>query len=160
MSAPAASPSAYLDKLDPAAYRALTALSATVRESAADAGLERTLVELVNIRVSQINGCAFCLDLHVRAALRDGESVQRLAVLPAWRDASLLFTEREQAALAVAEAATLLPDGGWRKAEAERASDVLTTAELSAVNWVAITMNAFNRVSILSRHPVRVRHPT
>ncbi|MGC5411618.1 carboxymuconolactone decarboxylase family protein, partial [Streptomyces sp. DT225] len=87
------------------AYRALVAAAEAVRAVADEAGLDRRLVELINLRVSQLNGCAFCLDVHTRAALRAGESVQRLGVLAAWRDTGL-FTERERAALALAESTT------------------------------------------------------
>ena len=85
-----------------------------------------------------------------------GESPQRLAVLPAWRDTAL-FTDRERAALALAESITELPDQRSREHEEGYARRHLTADEFSAVSWLAITMNAFNRVSITSHHPVRAR---
>ncbi|MGC0418057.1 carboxymuconolactone decarboxylase family protein [Embleya sp. AB8] len=144
----------YIDKQSPDAYKALLATGEAVREVAADAGLERALVELIDIRVSQLNGCAFCLDLHTRAALHAGETAQRLGVLPAWRDTEL-FTARERSALALAEATTHPADAGAQERAYAGARAVLSEAEISAVIWVAIAMNAFNRVSILSKHPVR-----
>ncbi|MDX2561669.1 carboxymuconolactone decarboxylase family protein [Streptomyces sp. TX20-6-3] len=144
----------YLDKQSPAAYRALVHTADAVRATAAEAGLDRILVELVNLRVSQINGCAYCLDVHTRAALRAGETTRRLGVLPAWRDTEL-FTARERAALALAEATTAPADGLAQDRAYGAARAVLNDEEISAVIWVAITINAFNRVSILSRHPVR-----
>ncbi|MFI1581136.1 carboxymuconolactone decarboxylase family protein [Embleya sp. NPDC020630] len=144
----------YIDKQSPAAYKALLATAEAVHEVAAEAGLERPLVELLNIRVSQLNTCAFCLDLHTRTALRAGETPQRIAVLPAWRD-TLLFDARERAALALAEATTHPADAGAQHTAYEAARAVFSDAEISAVIWVAITMNAFNRVSVLSKHPVR-----
>ncbi|MEU6982221.1 carboxymuconolactone decarboxylase family protein [Streptomyces sp. NPDC046324] len=144
----------YLDKQSPAAYRALVRTAETVRATAAEAGLDRVLVELVNLRVSQINGCASCLDVHTRAALRAGETPRRLGVLAAWRDTEL-FTARERAALALAEATTDPADAFAQERAYEAAREVLDDDELSAVIWVAITINAFNRVSILSKHPVR-----
>ncbi|MEU3252343.1 carboxymuconolactone decarboxylase family protein [Streptomyces sp. NPDC006997] len=144
----------YVDKQSPGAYRALTATSEAVRREAADAGLDRILVELVNLRVSQLNACAFCLDLHTRAALRAGESTRRLAVLAAWRDTEL-FSPRERAALALAEATTHPADAAAQTAAYADARAALTDDEISAVIWVAITMNAFNRVSVMSKHPVR-----
>ncbi|MCB5273084.1 hypothetical protein BJG92_00596 [Arthrobacter sp. SO5] len=146
--------SVFLDKEHPAAWRALNGLGLKAKEAAEDAGLDRTLIELLNVRISQINGCAFCLDLHVGDALTNGESAQRLAVLPAWRDADL-FTEKERAALTLAEAVTNISDAHAREREGTLARKHLTAAEFSAVSWLAITMNAFNRVSIVSRHPVR-----
>ncbi|MEW2626149.1 carboxymuconolactone decarboxylase family protein [Streptomyces sp. NPDC048106] len=144
----------YVDKQSPRAYQALTRTAEEVRAVAADAGLDRRLVELVNLRVSQINGCAYCLSLHTRAALRAGETTQRLGVLPAWRDTEL-FSPRERAALALAEATTSPADAAAQEDAYDDARRVLTDEEISAVVWVAITINAFNRVSILSKHPVR-----
>ncbi|MFJ2054545.1 carboxymuconolactone decarboxylase family protein [Streptomyces sp. NPDC087908] len=149
----------YLDKQSPAAYRALVRTADAVRTTATDAGLDRILVELVNLRVSQINGCASCLDVHTRAALRAGETTRRLGVLPAWRETEL-FTPRERAALALAEATTDPADRLGQDRAYGEARAVLSDDEISAVLWVAIAINAFNRVSILSRHPVRDTAPT
>jgi AhpD family alkylhydroperoxidase len=144
----------YLDKQTPKAYHALVQTSEAVRAAAADAGLDRSLVELVNLRVSQVNGCAYCLDLHTRAALRAGETTRRLGVLAAWRDTDL-FTPAEGAALALAEAVTEPSDAAAQEAAYDLARQVFTEDQISAVIWGAITINAFNRVSILSKHPVR-----
>ncbi len=148
--------SVFLDKAHPAAWRALNGLGLKAKEAAAEAGVEPMLVELLNVRISQINGCAFCLDLHVRDAVNGGESAQRLAVLPAWRDTAL-FTEKERAALTLAEAITNISDAEAREREGRQARRHLTDDEFSAVSWLAITMNAFNRVSIVSQHPVRAK---
>ncbi|MEU4098093.1 carboxymuconolactone decarboxylase family protein [Streptomyces sp. NPDC026673] len=144
----------FIDKQSPRAYKAMLAAAETVRAVASEAGLDRELVELVNIRVSQMNGCAFCLDRHSRTALGAGETPQRIAVLPAWRDTEL-FTARERAALAVAEATTDPTDAAAQEQAYEAAREVFSDDELSALIWVAITINSFNRVSILSKHPVR-----
>jgi AhpD family alkylhydroperoxidase len=144
----------FIDKQHPDAYRALAATAETVKGVAAAAGLDRILVELINLRVSQLNACAYCLDLHTRGALRAGETAQRLAVLPAWRDTEL-FDARERAALALAEATTHPADADAQSAAYAEARGALTDDEISAVIWVAVTMNAFNRVSIMSKHPVR-----
>ncbi|MFD1503253.1 carboxymuconolactone decarboxylase family protein, partial [Streptosporangium lutulentum] len=97
-------------KQHPASYKALFALSATAEESAAAAGLDPLLVELVKIRTSQINGCAFCLRMHTRDALKKGESTDRLAVLPAWAETDY-FSEIERGALRLAEAIARVSDG-------------------------------------------------
>ncbi|MFF2936313.1 carboxymuconolactone decarboxylase family protein [Streptomyces mirabilis] len=149
-----ASSRVFIDKQSPKAYRALVETAGAVRAVADEAGLDRRLVELINLGVSQINGCAFCLDVHTRAALRAGETIQRLGVLPAWRDTEL-FTERERAALALAEATTDPAQADAQETAYETARQVLDEDEISAVIWVAITINAFNRVSILSKHHVR-----
>ncbi|KJK59128.1 carboxymuconolactone decarboxylase [Saccharothrix sp. ST-888] len=144
----------YVDKQSPQAYRALLATAETVRAVAAEAGLDRRLVELVNLRVSQLNGCAYCLDAHTRAALKAGDTAQRLGVLAAWRDTEL-FTPQERAALALAEATTTPADATAQDSAYAVAREALTDDQISAVVWVAVTINAFNRVSILSKHPVR-----
>ncbi|MFE7927934.1 carboxymuconolactone decarboxylase family protein [Streptomyces sp. NPDC057456] len=143
----------FIDKQSPQAYHALVQTSEAVRATAADAGLERTVVELIDLRVSQLNGCAFCLDLHTRAALRAGEDTRRLGVLAAWRDTDL-FSPLERAALALAEATTVPSDAAAQETAYADALEVLTEDQISAVIWVAVTINAFNRVSILSKHPV------
>ncbi|WEH38250.1 carboxymuconolactone decarboxylase family protein [Streptomyces sp. AM 2-1-1] len=144
----------YIDKQSPAAYRALVATSEAVRATAEKAGLSRTLVELVNLRVSQINGCAYCLDVHTRAALRAGDTTRRLGVLAAWRDTEV-FTAQERAALALAEAATRPADAQLQETSYALARSALSEDEIAAVIWVAVAINAFNRVSIMSKHPVR-----
>lgn len=144
----------FLDKQHPAVWRAINGLALKVKEAAADAGIDARTLELLNVRISQINGCAYCLDLHVREALEAGETSQRLAVLPAWRDTAL-FTEKERAALALVESITELPSQQLREQEEGMARKSLTEEEFSVVGWVAVSMNAFNRISIASHHPVR-----
>ncbi|MEU5566328.1 carboxymuconolactone decarboxylase family protein [Micromonospora musae] len=137
----------------PAAYKALIALSSEVDAAAAAAGLDPLLVELLRIRASQINGCAFCLRMHTRDALRKGESPDRIAVLPAWAETGY-FSETDRAALRLTEAVTLVSDGHVSDEEFSAAEAVLTAEQISAVAWLATVMNAFNRVSITSRYQV------
>ena len=147
-----------IDRRHRAVYRAQLEVAKAVTAAVEDAGLDRTLVELINIRVSQINGCAYCLHVHVRDALLGGETAQRLAVLPAWRDTTL-FTAQERAALTLAESLTTLPDPRIQDQDYADAAAVLTEEQLSAVSWLAIAINSFNRLSIVSRHPVRPQTP-
>ncbi len=144
----------HIDKQTPESYRALVAVATAVTKSAREAGLSRSLTELINVRVSQINGCPSCLEVHHHRAAGAGVTDKQLATLSVWRDTEL-FGEREQAALRLAEITTTLPDHDTAEREYARARKVLTDDELSAVIWVATTISAFNRVSILSRHPVR-----
>ena len=154
MSTAATTQHIYLDKQHPAVWRALNGLGLKVRDAADAAGIDRKTIELLNVRTSQINGCAYCLDMHVRDAVEAGESHQRIAVLPAWRETAL-FTDKERAALALAECITELPDHRDRELEEGYARQHLTADEFSVVSWLAISMNAFNRVSVTSHHPVR-----
>ncbi|HEU4668834.1 MAG TPA: carboxymuconolactone decarboxylase family protein [Arthrobacter sp.] len=144
----------FLDKQHPALWRALNGLGLKAKEAAQEVGIDVRTMELLNVRISQLNGCAFCLDLHVKDAVEAGETPQRLAVLPAWRETAL-FTEKERAALALAESITELPGNRAQEQEEAYAREHLTEEEFSVVSWLAITMNAFNRVSITSHHPVR-----
>lgn len=143
----------HIDKQSPSAYKALVGVSTAVTALAKDTGLPRTLVELVNVRVSQLNGCPSCLDVHHRRAADAGVTAKQLATLSVWRDTEL-FDDREQAALRLAEITTTLPDHDTAEREYARAREVLSDDELSAVIWIATAINAFNRVSILSRHTV------
>ncbi|WDV55358.1 carboxymuconolactone decarboxylase family protein [Streptomyces coeruleorubidus] len=149
----------FIDKQSPKAFHALVQTSEAVRAVAAEAGLDRIAVELINLRVSQLNGCAYCLDIHTRAAVRAGESAQRLGVLAAWRDTEV-FTPVERATLALAEATTDPTDAVAQQSAYEAARQVLTDDQISAAIWAAVTINAFNRVSILSKHPVRANEST
>ena len=145
--------SIYLDKAFPDAYQALKGVSKQAELAALGAGLDPLLIELVKIRASQINGCAFCLRLHVRDAISKGETTDRLAVLSSWRDTEY-FTEAERAALALTEEITLIADvTSGRRAEADDHPE-LTDAQVAAVRWIGISINAFNRLSIVSHHPV------
>ena len=143
----------HIDKQSPHAYRTLVAVATAVTKTAAEAGLSPALVELINTRVSLINGCPSCLEIHHRRAVKAGVTDKQLATLRAWRDTEL-FSEKEQAALRLAEITTTLPDHDTAEREYARARAVLTDDELSAVIWVATAINAFNRVSVLSRHTV------
>ncbi|MDT5072137.1 MAG: hypothetical protein QOH82_1457 [Mycobacterium sp.] len=144
----------HVDKQTPDAYHALVAVATAVTKAARQAGLSRRLTELVNVRCSQINGCPSCLEVHHQRARAAGVTDEQLATLSVWRDTEL-FDEHEEAALRLAEITTTLPDHDTAEREYARARKVLTDDELSAVVWVATAINAFNRVSILSRHPVK-----
>ena len=133
-------------KAAPGAYRAMAALERYVREC----GLELPLIELIKIRVSQINGCAYCLDMHTKDARAEGETEQRIYTLPAWRETPF-FTEREQAALAWAEAVTLVsethvPDDVYKQARAHFSDE-----ELVNLTMVVVAINGWNRLSISFR---------
>ncbi|MCA6092402.1 carboxymuconolactone decarboxylase family protein [Streptomyces sp. SCA3-4] len=142
-----------IGKQHPAAYKALITLSSEVEGAAAAAGLDPLLIELLKIRISQINGCAFCLRMHTRDALKKGESSDRIAVLPGWEETGY-FSGTERAALRLAEAVTRVSDGHVGDEDYNAATAVLTADQVSAIAWLATLMNAFNRVAITSRYPV------
>ena len=141
----------------PELYHAMAGLQAEVNKAGANAGLDPKLLELVKTRASQINGCAYCLDMHTRDALELGESPRRLFVLDGWRETDL-FTEQEQAALALTEAMTKLsatqsvPDDVY-----EQAAKVFTEDQYRAVAWEVIAINSWNRMTITSHTPLPKR---
>lgn len=141
-----------LGKQSPKGYEALTALSARAEEDAISAGLDKKLIELVKIRSSQLNGCAFCLRMHVRDAVAAGETSDRLAVVAAWWE-SQYFSEAEQEALRIAEYITRIGDQHAARRPGA-VSSALTDQQVAAVMWVAITINTWNRVAIASHYPV------
>ena len=145
-----------LGKQHPGAYESLLALNAQANTAFAESGLDPLLAEIIKIRVSQLNGCVFCLDLHSRQARKLGVPQQKLDLLPAWRE-STLFSDREAALLAVAETATTLPLSEDSKADLLAARNTLGQETFISAEWVATTINIFNRISILSEHPVRAR---
>ena len=146
----------YLDKAIPEAWKAASAYSDAVAKATAEHGLTTAEAEFIKVRASQLNACAFCLDLHARESRAAGITQQQLDVLPAWRESSL-FSEREKAVLAIAEAATRMPLGEDGEADLAAARGVLGDEVFAAAEWVALTINMVNRLSILSEHPVRPR---
>jgi len=115
-----------------------------------DCGIEKTILLLVSIRASQINGCAFCLDMHVKEARLNGERELRLYHLPAWRE-STLFEPRERAALAWTEALTKLGELGVPDELYERVLKHYSEKELSDLTFAVMAINAWNRLNIAFR---------
>lgn len=146
----------YLDKAIPEAWKAAAAYSDAVSAATAEHGLSIAEAEFIKVRASQLNACAFCLDLHARESRAAGITQQQLDLLPAWRESSL-YSEREKAVLAIAEAATRMPLSEESTADLAAARGVLGDEVFAAAEWVALTINMFNRISILSEHPVRPR---
>jgi AhpD family alkylhydroperoxidase len=118
-----------------------------------ESSIEAPLRELVKMRASQINGCAYCLDMHSKDARAAGETEQRLYVLPAWEEAPF-YTERERAALAWTEAVTLVADGHVPDEVFERARAQFSEEELVDLTLVIVTINGWNRLAISFRADV------
>jgi AhpD family alkylhydroperoxidase len=138
-----------LARLFPEGHRAMAALDREIGNS----GLEESLINLVNQRASQINGCAYCLDMHAKDARAAGESQQRLDVLPAW-DEVPLYTDRERAALALCESMTLVADTHVPDDVVEAARAHFTDDELARLVFAIVTINAWNRIAITARLPL------
>jgi len=133
-------------RLVPAAYRAMLALESYVHET----GLESSLLELVKMRASQINGCAYCLDMHSKDARAAGETEQRLYVLNAWREAPF-YTDRERAALAWTEAVTLVNESHVPEDVYQQARAHFSEEELVNLTIAIVAINGWNRLEVSFR---------
>jgi len=127
----------------PGAVRAMMGLEGYV----ADADLEPSLLHLVKVRVSQMNGCAFCIDMHTKEARADGETEQRLYALDAWREAPF-YSDRERAALAWAEAVTNLGESRVPDTVYETAREHFDEEALVALNVAVVAINGWNRFAV------------
>lgn len=104
--------------------------------------------ELIKIRASQINGCAFCLDMHTKDALKYGETPQRIFLLNAWKDARELYSEEEQVILAIAEEVTLISEKGLSEETYRKAKQVFGETQIADIIMATVTINMWNRIAI------------
>lgn len=136
------------NQIAPAGVKELGGVYGYVMQS----GLSPVLVDLVYLRVSQINNCAYCLDMHTRDLLKKGVKIEKLALVQAWREAGNLFDERERAALAWAESVTLVATTGVPDDAFEAARAVFSERELVDLTIAASLMNTYNRMAISFRN--------
>ncbi|MFF6984938.1 carboxymuconolactone decarboxylase family protein [Streptomyces sp. NPDC010273] len=144
--APEHSPRLDWAQLAPEVYKAMVRLDAAARK-----GLDPTLLELVKIRASQLNHCAFCLDMHTKDALAAGESVERIIQLGAWEESRHFYTEKELAAIELTEAVTVLTDRFVPDEVYERAAEQFEEAELAQLIAAITVINAWNRFGVSTR---------
>jgi AhpD family alkylhydroperoxidase len=135
-----------VDALTPHITKAMNALDAASRK----VSLEAPLLELVRTRASQLNGCAYCVDLHTKDAREGGETERRLYALAVWRETPF-FTDRERAALALTESATRLTDGPVSDDVFAAAAAQFTEVELAELLWTITVINAWNRLGATAR---------
>jgi len=135
--------------LSPATIEGLQRINEGVKQS----GIDAALIELVKLRVSQINGCAFCLSVHLKEAERLEIDSRRLHLLAAWREANL-YSERERAALAWAEALTRVAVAGLPESLVEQMREHFTETELAQLTAAVVAINGFNRIALAYRFPV------
>ena len=131
-------------------YRAMVG----VHDAVAAAGLERSIIELVNIRASQINGCAYCLSLHIPDAREAGVSQQQIELMSAWRECGDLYSPREQAALAWTEQNTLISEGNHDDEAWEMVCGQFSEEEALALTWAVAAINTWNRIAVPMRRPI------
>lgn len=130
-------------KTAPKVFKAVIGLDAAAR-----AGLDPALVELIQIRASHLNGCAYCLHMHTNDARKAGESEDRLHMVAVWREARNFFTAKEQAALALTDAVTLVADAGVPDAVYAEAAGQFDEAELGHVLGLIFAINTWNRIAL------------
>ncbi|WP_328942986.1 carboxymuconolactone decarboxylase family protein [Streptomyces sp. NBC_00250] len=130
----------------PEFYRAMLRL-----EAAAAKDIDPTLYHLIKIRASQVNHCAFCIDMHTKDALAEGETVERIVQLSAWEESRHFYTERELAALALTESVTVLTDGFVPDKVYARAAAHFDETELARVISAIVVINAWNRIAVTTR---------
>ena len=138
------------DAVVPGFSRAMAALDRAATKELDSAGLDPRLRELVRIRASQLNGCAYCIDMHTKDACAAGETEQRLYALPAWRETPF-FTSRERAALAFTESVTLLASTHVPEADYEAVAKEFSPAEIGALVALLVAINAWNRIGVATR---------
>ena len=143
-----------LGKSSPKLYQAVARLDPLASDALASVGIAVGFSHLLRLRASQLNQCAFCIRLHTRDAIASGESTDRISVLPAWRETEY-FSQKERAALELVEAITLISDGQVPDVIYEQAAASLSSDEVSAIEWLAVVMNTWNRIAISSRYPVK-----
>lgn len=136
-------------KISPEGYKALGGVYVAVQKS----GLPKELVDLVYLRSSQINGCAYCIDMHSRDLLKSGLAVDKLVLVPVWRDSGAVFSPRERAALAWAESVTGVAQTGIPDADYDAAAAEFSDKELTDLTYAIGLMNVFNRLAIAFRTP-------
>ncbi|MBS7351034.1 MAG: carboxymuconolactone decarboxylase family protein [Comamonas sp.] len=142
-----------LGKSAPALYQTVLELERLASEALAAAGIAKGFSHLLRLRASQINQCAFCIRMHTRDALASGESSDRVAVIAAWEETAY-FTPKERAALELVEAITLVSEEQVPDMVYAQAAANLSPEEVSAIEWLAIVINTWNRIAIASRYPV------
>jgi len=135
-------------KVAPESFNAMLALQGTVNKCV----LEHSVLELVKLRASQLNGCAFCIAMHTRDALKHGISQERMHLLNAWRETPL-YSEREQAALAWTEALTFVTQGHAPDAVYQQVRQQFSEKETASLTFAVTVINAWNRLSISMRKP-------
>lgn len=112
--------------------------------------IPKSLKEIIKIRASQINGCAYCIDMHSKDAIKYGETLQRIVVLAAWQEAKYLFTEEEQVVLSITEEITLIHQHGLSEQTLLRANQFFSDKQIAEIVMAVVTINCWNRIAISS----------
>jgi AhpD family alkylhydroperoxidase len=134
-------------EIEPSAYKALIGLESYL----ATTSISKTHKELIKIRASQINGCAFCINMHTTDARKNGETEQRIYLLNAWREVADLYTEKERIILALTEEVTLIANGGVADDTYQKAKATFGENQLAQIIMAIVTINGWNRIAIATQ---------
>ncbi|ELW81360.1 MULTISPECIES: carboxymuconolactone decarboxylase family protein [Acinetobacter] len=142
-----------LGKTAPELYKTVIELENLSMQKVQQAGLDIGFSHLLKLRASQINQCAFCVRMHTQDAVKAGETTDRIALISAWRE-SEYFNQKERAALILIEEITLLAQHHFPDQAYEQATQHLSSAEITAIEWIGIVINTWNRIAISSQYRV------
>jgi AhpD family alkylhydroperoxidase len=139
-----------INQVEPQAFKAMYALEGYL----AKIDISKTLKELIKIRASQINNCAYCINMHTQDALKYGETNQRIFLVSAWREATKFFTEEEQTVLAMTEEITLIHQNGLSKDTYQKAAGFFTETQIAQIIMAIVTINAWNRIAVSTHQEI------
>ena len=143
-----------LGQTHPDLYKKVVELDQISTQHVLESGIPEGFSHLLKLRASQINQCAFCIRIHTQDALKAGESLERISLLNAWRETEF-YSDSERAALQLIESLTLVSDQQIPDEVYELARLYLTDAQIAAIEWLGIVINAWNRIAISSRYTVK-----
>lgn len=133
-----------INSAEPQALKAMMALETYLAQTS----IPKIVKELIKIRASQINGCAYCIDMHTKDALKIGETNQRIFLLNAWRETTAIFSEEEKSALAITEEVTLIHQNGLKDETYQNAIQFFSENQIAQIVMAVITINAWNRIAL------------
>jgi AhpD family alkylhydroperoxidase len=139
-----------INAIEPLAYKAMFTLEGYLAKS----DISKTVKELIKIKASQINGCAFCIDMHTKDALKNGETKERIFLLNAWHEAEDFFTDEERVVLTMTEEITLIHQHGLSTNTYQRALQYFSENQIAQIIMAIVTINAWNRIAISTKLPI------
>ncbi|MEH6680199.1 MAG: carboxymuconolactone decarboxylase family protein [Sediminicola sp.] len=139
-----------IGSVEPLAFKAMFGLEAYLAKT----DIPKTLKELIKIRASQINNCAYCIDMHTKDAIKNGETAKRIFLVGAWREATRFFTEEERTVLAMTEEITLIDQHGLQQETYLKAAEIFTENQIAQIIMVIATINAWNRIAVSTHQEI------
>lgn len=139
-----------IQALEPQAYKAMLAMEAYLSKIS----ISKTIKELIKIRSSQINNCAYCINMHTKDALANGETQQRIFLLSAWREALDLYTDQEKVAIEMTEEITLIHQKGLSDQTYQKALELFSESQVAQIIMAIVVINSWNRIAVSTHKPL------